>query len=147
LIVTSNQTIHATVVLVGSRALLIRGASGSGKTTLALRLIAASEQGLLPFARLVADDRVYLDLAGDRLIARVPEPIAGMIEVRGEGIRHIPYEQCAVVGWVTDLASPDAERMPETTITTEISGIRLPRYAFPSCADPLPVLLAALRVA
>jgi serine kinase of HPr protein (carbohydrate metabolism regulator) len=64
-IVTSNQTIHATAVLVGSRALLIRGASGSGKTTLALRLIAASEQGLLPFGRLVADDRVYLDVAGD----------------------------------------------------------------------------------
>ncbi len=138
-----TPTIHATVVLVGARAVLIRGPSGSGKTTLALRLIAAGRQGDIPFARLVADDRVYVEAVAGRLIARTPEPIGGMIEVRGQGIRHLPFESAAVVGWVADLGQPDAERHPLSQ-QTEIEGVALPRFAFPPCADPLPVLLAAV---
>ncbi|RAI36158.1 serine/threonine protein kinase, partial [Rhodoplanes roseus] len=51
-----TPTLHASTVLVGARAVLIRGASGSGKSRLALRLLdAVAAAG--GFARLVADDR------------------------------------------------------------------------------------------
>ena len=39
-----------------------------------------------------------------------PAPaLAGMIEIRGLGIRRLPYEAVAVVGLVVDLAAGDAE--------------------------------------
>ena len=60
------STIHASAVLVGARAVLIRGPSGSGKSRLALDLIAAAAGGRLPFARLVADERAEIDDAAGR---------------------------------------------------------------------------------
>ena len=50
-----DATIHASAVLVGPKAVLIRGPSGSGKSRLAWDLLIAATQGLVPFARLVAD--------------------------------------------------------------------------------------------
>ncbi len=42
-----------------------------------------------------------------------PAPsLAGLIEIRGLGIRRLPYEPVAVVGLVIDLAASDAERLP-----------------------------------
>jgi len=141
---TPSATVHACAVLVGARALLIRGPAGSGKSRLAWRLIAAADAGHLHFARLVADDRVHLNADHGRLLARPAPALAGLIEVRGLGIRRRPYEPVAVVGWVVDLAAPDAERLP-TPSEASIEGIRLPRLAVPSEGDPLPVVLAALR--
>ena len=65
---TDNEsTVHASAVLVGARAVLIRGPSGSGKSRLALELIEAGHAGRLRFARLVADDRVHLEAAGGQI--------------------------------------------------------------------------------
>ncbi len=55
-----RPSVHACAVLIGARALLIRGPAGCGKSQLALNLIAAAQSGLLPFARLVGDDRIRL---------------------------------------------------------------------------------------
>ena len=55
-----TATVHASAVLVGARAVLIRGPSGAGKSRLALDLIEAARGGRLRFARLVGDDRVHL---------------------------------------------------------------------------------------
>src|SRR5262245_60264340 len=96
-------TIHASAVLAGARAILIRGPAGSGKSRLALNLIQAASNGKLIFARLVADDRVHLEATHDRLIARPPAALAGLLEVRGLGIQRLPYEPMAVVSWVVDL--------------------------------------------
>jgi serine kinase of HPr protein (carbohydrate metabolism regulator) len=139
-------TVHASAVLVGPRAVLVRGPAGSGKSRLAMALIqAAGRRGLIPFARLVADDRVELVAAHDRLLARAPEPLAGLIEVRGAGIRRIHHEPIAVVGLVVDLAQPRAERLPgDAQSQTEIAGITLPRLALPAGPDPLPSVLAWL---
>jgi HPr kinase/phosphorylase len=142
----SEPTIHASAVLIGARAVLIRGPAGSGKSRLALALIRAG--GTLPFTRLVGDDRVHLEAAHGRLTVRPAEALAGLIEVRGLGIRRLPYEPIAVVGLVVDLAAADAERLPaRETAVTEVSGIAFPRLAVAPGVDPYPLVLAALRTA
>jgi HPr kinase/phosphorylase len=139
-------TAHASAVLVGARAVLIRGPSGSGKSRLALDLIGAARTGLLPFARHVADDRVHLEAANGRLLARPAAALAGLIEVRGVGLQRIAYEQSAVVGWVVDLAAAEAQRLPDAAgRTTEIDGIFLPRLAVASGAAALPAVLALIN--
>jgi len=140
-------TVHATAVLVGARALLIRGPAGSGKSRLALKLIEAGQCGLLRFARLVADDRVRLEPCHGRLLARAPKELAGLIEVRGLGIRHMAHEAVAVVGGVVDLAADDAQRLPDSRIQTEVGGVSLPRLAVAANDDPGSVVLSWLTTA
>ena len=70
-----TPTIHATAVLVGARAVLIRGPAGSGKSSLAFALICA-EGGALPFVRLIGDDRVHVEAAHGRLLVRPAQTIA-----------------------------------------------------------------------
>src|SRR5438105_4157711 len=124
-----RATIHASAVLVGARAVLIRGPSGSGKSRLALALIDAARAGVIPFARLVADDRAYVEAMNGRLLVRPAERLAGLIEVRGLGLRRLPFEPVAVVGLVVDLEAA-AERMPPAPVRTcMIAGIAVPRLA------------------
>src|SRR4051812_35303455 len=86
----SEPTIHASAVLIGTRAVLIRGPAGSGKSRLALALMQAG--GTLPFTRLVGDDRVYVEAAHRRLLVRSAEALTGPIEGRGGGICRPPYQ-------------------------------------------------------
>jgi HPr kinase/phosphorylase len=141
----AGETVHASAVLTGNRAALIRGPAGSGKSRLALGLIEAARAGALSFARLVADDRVRLVAAHGRLIAEAPEAIRGRIEVHGVGVRRLPFEARACVGLVIDLAAADGGRMPETKAReTTILGVRLPRLPLAAGADPLPPVLGML---
>lgn len=144
------STIHACAVLVGAKAVLIRGPSGSGKSRLAWNLIQAAGQGILPFACLVGDDRVFVEVHlnqfGGRLLVRPAPALAGMIEIYGLGIRHLPCEPVAIVGLVVDLAAPDAGRIPATEAgKTTISGILLPRLSVAAGMDALPLVLAYMR--
>jgi serine kinase of HPr protein (carbohydrate metabolism regulator) len=140
-----GPTIHASAVLVGAHAILIRGPAGSGKSQLALKLIEAPPHGPLIFSRLVADDRVHLAAAHGRLVARPARALAGLIEVRGIGIRRFPYEEVAVVSLVIDLATANAERLPEGADAEAIvEGIRLPRLAVAPDGDAFLLVLAAL---
>src|SRR4051794_29394149 len=140
-----RPTVHASAVLVGARAVLIRGPAGAGKSRLALGLIAAAQTRLLPFTRLVADDRVELQACNGRLLARAPSALAGLIEARGLGIRRVAHEPVAVVGIVVDLAAADAQRLPgPSERQTVIDGIPLPRLAVASGIDPMPLVMALL---
>jgi len=139
-----GPTIHASAVLVGARALLIRGPAGSGKSRLALLLVQASGQAL-PFTRLVGDDRVHVESVHGRLLVRPAETLAGLIEVRGLGIRRLPHEPLAVVRLVVDLSARQ-ERLPAAeSALTELAGISLPRLAVAAGEDPYPLVIAALR--
>lgn len=136
---------HATAVLAGPHAVLIRGPSGSGKSKLAWDLLAAARAGKLHFALLVADDRVALSALNGKLIASAPKTIEGKIELRGSGIHEVPFERFAAVGLVVDLAAEDAERVPPpSALQTDILGVRLPRLPVPKGSDPLPLVLNAL---
>jgi HPr kinase/phosphorylase len=137
-------TIHASAVLVGARAVLIRGPAGAGKSRLALALIEAAHAGTLRFARLVADDRAHLERVNGRLLVRPAERLAGLVEVRGVGIRRLPFEPLAVVGLVVDLAAADGERLPPAVHITIVEGVTLSRLAVAADRDPLPMVLAAL---
>jgi HPr kinase/phosphorylase len=138
-----TATVHASAVLAGARAVLIRGPSGAGKSRLAFELIEAGRALALPFTRLVGDDRVHLANAGGRLLVRPADNLAGLIEIRGAGIFRLDYEPCAVVGLVVDLAAADAERLPENPQVT-LEAVKLPRLAVAAGVSALPGVLALL---
>jgi hypothetical protein len=139
-----GPTIHASAVLISAHAVLIRGPSGSGKSRLALALLQAAERGALRFARLVADDRAHVEAAHGRLLVRPAQALAGMIEVRGLGIRRVPYEPLAVVGLLVDLGAA-SERLPGPAGgQAEIEGVIVPRLAVAPSTDPLTAVLAWL---
>ena len=145
---TDSPTIHASAVLIGAKAVLIRGPSGAGKSQLAWQLILAAAGNALPFARLVADDRAHVEAASDRLLVRPAPSLAGLIEIRGFGIRTLAYEGLAAVGFVVDLAATDAARLPtHEAENTVISGICLPRLPVTSGINALPLVLAWLGTA
>jgi HPr kinase/phosphorylase len=142
---TASVSVHASAVLVGDHAVLIRGPSGSGKSRLAFDLIMAGRARQIPAAMLVGDDRVHLEVAQGRLMVRAVRELAGLIEVRGLGIRRCDFAEQAVVGLVVDLSAADAERMPAPdALFTAIDGVILPRIPVASGFQPFPVVAAAL---
>lgn len=118
-----SDTIHASVALVGGKGVLIRGKSGSGKSSLLLALISSAD------ATLVADDRACLAVESGRLVASVPEAIAGLMEIRGVGIVRRPHVATAAIDLVVDLL-PLAEcpRLPDgNQARALLEGIAVPR--------------------
>jgi HPr kinase/phosphorylase len=144
--VSEVPTIHASAVLIGPKAVLIRGPSGSGKSRLAFDLIEAARAGALPFARLVADDRVHIEARAGRLLLRPAPALAGLIEVHGLGIRRLAYEALALAGLVVDLAAADAARLPALEARRIVlEGVTLPRLAVAAGGPALPPVLAFLN--
>ena len=141
---TQGASVHASAVLVGDRAVLIRGPSGAGKSRLAFDLILAGRAGQLPPAVLVGDDRVHLDTVAEQLWVRPAPELAGLIEIRGLGIRR-DFAIKAIVGIVVDLAADDAERLPPPeALAIRLNGVLLPRIPIGIGYTPLPLIAAAL---
>ena len=137
-----TATIHASAVLIGPKAALIRGPAGSGKSQLVWDLL----QSTLPFARLVADDRVHVEAFAGQLLVRPAPALAGLIEIHGLGIRRLAFEPVAAVALVVDLAAADAARLPGPAAgKATIAGVTLPRLAVAAGMAALPQLLASLR--
>ena len=124
--------IHASAVVIGEDAVLLRGPSGAGKSALALALVAAA-RARGRFARLVADDRVLLYPAGDRLVVMPHPAIAGQIERRFVGIAAMTHEARALARLVVDLepAAAGLVRLPDVTDTV-LAGVRLRRIVLPA---------------
>jgi serine kinase of HPr protein (carbohydrate metabolism regulator) len=102
------------------RGALVEGPSGIGKSDLALR-------GLELGGRLVADDRVLLWASAGILYGRAPDPLAGLLEVRGAGLAGVdPLPYCAVALVVACQAGPQGvERMPDEAFEDRL-GIQVP---------------------
>lgn len=133
-----GATIHAGAVRVGRHGVLVLGAPGSGKSSLVLALIEDPRGDAI----LVADDRVIL-VAGDALVARPPEKLAGLIEVRGIGIVSRPSLPSVRIDFAVEFR-PAAEcpRLPgDEDRFVALEGVVLPRLVLPAgCHD------AALRL-
>ena len=146
---SAPASVHATCVALRLgriwRAVLLRGPSGAGKSDLALRLVEAG-------ARLVADDRTMLGRAGDAVMASAPAAIAGLIEVRGLGIRRLPRGQRlakAPVFLLVDLVpAATIERLPEPThealLGIDLPVVKLAPFEASACAKLR--LAVAMRV-
>ena len=114
--------VHGTAVAIEGEAILLRGPPGAGKSDLALRLIEAG-------ANLVADDQVLLRRVGERVLARAPPAIAGLIEIRGVGIVRVAAIAEVRLALIADLLpSGEIERLPEERVET-ILGLALPLIA------------------
>ncbi len=101
---------------------LLTGPSGSGKSDLALRLAAGGW-------RLVSDDRTVVWRDGDHLYGRTPPALAGLVELRGQGVFATPVlPGFARIRLVVDCVRPDQplERMPELRTIEILRGV-LPR--------------------
>jgi serine kinase of HPr protein (carbohydrate metabolism regulator) len=104
----------------------------------------AASAGRIPFARLVADDRVELEAVNGAVLARPPEVLRGLVEIRGVGIRRMPYEPVAVVGRVLDLDSSAAERLPDQAGNVSLLGVEIPLLLLPPGADALTAVIAIM---
>ncbi len=139
-------SVHASAVLVGDRAVLIRGPSGSGKSRLVFDLILAAQAGQVPEAMLVADDRAFLDVTDEgRLRVRPAPELVGLLEIRGLGIRRLDCATAAIIGLVVDLDAADAARLPDpAALRTRLQGVEIPRIPVGPGFAPLPLVAAYL---
>ena len=119
------NNIHATLVSLNNKGILLLGDSGFGKSDVALRLI--EEKG----AVLVADDRVNLRTLGDKLIGSAPEQIKGKLEIRNIGIVNIDtIDEVEILLCVELVKEKDVlERLPqddfELILSKKITKIKL----------------------
>ncbi|OXE36178.1 MAG: serine kinase [Phenylobacterium zucineum] len=100
------------------RGVLISGPSSSGKSDLALRMLTSGYQ-------LIADDRTLIWTSGGVLFGRAPDPLAGRLEIRGQGVfnNQAFRRACRIVLAVQDGAS---ERWPDPDYATFL-GLQIPR--------------------
>lgn len=83
--------------------MLLLGPSGVGKSDLLLRLL---DHGFM----LVADDQVVIEDG----VARAPERLAGLLEVRGLGIVRLPFAAGARLALAVQLTA--GPRLPEPAL-------------------------------
>ena len=128
-----TKQIHASMLKINNKGVLIKGKSGCGKSDLALRLLADKN------VYLVADDVVSLFIENNKVCGKAPENLQGLLEVRGVGVVKIPYVEQASVDLVINLIDnpSEIERMPkiahENILGLEIEQIDL--YA-KECSAP-----------
>jgi serine kinase of HPr protein (carbohydrate metabolism regulator) len=142
------QLVYGTCLTLGTRAALLRGSSGSGKSDLALRFILEAPPTI--DAALEADDQVLVAREGDKLFARPPATIAGLIEVRGIGIVPLPYREAELRLLIDLVDSADIPRLPVVGEERgELCGISLPvlRLAPFEASAPLKLRLALQALA
>lgn len=131
----------------GDDGVLILGVPGAGKSDLVLRLIDQPGFGIgdaLIRARLVSDDQTIIERRGDALYVSSPKPIAGLLEIRGQGIvavGHVPEVRLALVVRLTPAS--EIERLPENTQINRIAGVAVPEIAIDPATVAAPARIRA----
>lgn len=120
---SETMQIHASLVAIDGKGVLLCGKSGMGKSDLAFRLIENKS------AQLVADDVVDLFISEDVLYGKAPNKLKGFLEVRGVGIYSYKYldkiQISLIVNLVDDISM--VERLPFGTKRT-LLGIDVEEY-------------------
>jgi HPr kinase/phosphorylase len=133
------ETVHGVAVAVGEVGILILGKSGSGKSSLAAAMLAHWPFGK---ALLVADDRVLLTRAGNKIIARPHPLIKGKLEIRGYGIAAVPHLEAVVIAGVIKLSDTYSQRLPTSDESfTQVLGVTLPALTFKDDCAPFARLI------
>ena len=79
-----------------------------------------------------------------QLVVRPARELAGLIEIRGLGIRRCDFAGEAIVGLVVDLCAADAERLPPPeALLARIFGVKIPRIPVGEGYAALPLVVAA----
>ena len=117
----------------GKYTITVAGESGSGKSELAARLV-GHWQNSQSFASWVADDRVYLSAHGKHIVARVPQPTAGLAECRFSGIVPVKHLPTAIVDLAVCLhPTRELDRLPGPDwISLDESAASVPLTTFRS---------------
>jgi serine kinase of HPr protein (carbohydrate metabolism regulator) len=135
----SSETIHASSVAVGDRAVLIGGRPGTGKSDLALRLI---DRG----AKLISDDYTCVRRVKGQALASAPPTIVGKIEMRGVGLVEMESRQDVPVALFVDLDQAP-ERLPEPGEARMLAGVSIPTVGLAGLEASAPVKVeAALKL-
>lgn len=145
---TRPKLLHATLVKVNGRGVLLQGPSGAGKSDLALRLITTSFA--MEFSShqpvLVADDQVEVTWHGKAAIGRAPATLKGLLEVRHLGIIPVPVEEACSLDLIVDLINePRPARLPaEDRVKELLPGLKLPYLELPAfeASTPFKIILA-----
>lgn len=130
-----KMSMHATLLEIYGRGVLLTGASGIGKSEIALELVRRGH-------RLVADDRVDLVNINKKLTGTCPELTKGVMEVRGIGIINVAsmfgissYKDRQDVDYVIELKLLDEnysfERIDTSDHFKNILGVYIPNIQIP----------------
>ncbi len=125
-----GDLLHASAVAFARQAILLTGPSGVGKSRLACQLIAHG-------ALLVGDDYLHARVRTDRVLLSPAERLRGLLELRGVGIRRLPYVVDVPLRLVVNLnarLSAEQLRLPETREWRR-QDVRIPAVTL-SGADP-----------
>ena len=122
--------LHASCAARDGAGVLLIGPPGSGKSDLLLRLF---DHGF----SLVADDQVVLEGG----VARAPDVLAGLIEVRGLGILRTAYVASAPIALAVAMGA--GERLPEPELHLGVPLVHID----PAQASAPARVAAALRCA
>jgi serine kinase of HPr protein (carbohydrate metabolism regulator) len=136
---------HCSVIEIAGTGIAIEGKSGAGKTSLALGLIEAAKRRSIE-ACLICDDQALIEAKGGRLYAKAPDPIAGLVELRGYGVARMASKPGCIVRLVVRLVpDEEVERMPGPAHTS-LLGIELPLVKLPERheAQSVRIVLASL---
>jgi len=142
-----SHNIHGTAVIIDGIGLLFLGPSGSGKSGLAFDCLAEARLADLS-AALISDDRVLISSEDGNLVARGPEQIQGLMELRYCGIVDVEYVTEAPLHYVAmPVGSNENDRLPpENEYAELIGGIELPIIRVPAWSRfPLALILARIR--
>ncbi|MCR8613430.1 MAG: HPr(Ser) kinase/phosphatase [Mycoplasma sp.] len=130
-----HTTVHASLVKISGRGVLILGPSGIGKSEAILELLNMGHV-------FIADDAVYVWKVGRKIFGKSSPKIKGLLEARGLGIIDIPYifghksfgdatTINLVVELVIDKKDQNFDRLGNHDLKYDILNMKLPRIRIP----------------